>query len=126
MTNDRYTPDELESIFVWDCVCEAMPLTAEERREINERDRQVLADRFPAPTVKRKRQNRVDMPPDRLEALRAKDRERKHNAPKPGRSEASMADNRERMAEYYRIHRQEILARQKQRRLEKTGKAADA
>ena len=36
--NDRYSPAELESIFLWDCLCEALPLTAEERREINERD----------------------------------------------------------------------------------------
>lgn len=36
--NDHYTPDELESIFIWDCLCEALPLTAEERREINGRD----------------------------------------------------------------------------------------
>lgn len=36
--NDRYSPAELESIFLWDCLCEALPLTAEERREINDRD----------------------------------------------------------------------------------------
>lgn len=36
--NDRYSPAELESIFLWDCLCEALPLTAEERREINGRD----------------------------------------------------------------------------------------
>lgn len=36
--NDHYTPEELESIFLWDCLCEALPLTAEERREINSRD----------------------------------------------------------------------------------------
>lgn len=36
--NDRYSPEELESIFLWDCLCEALPLTAEERREIKERD----------------------------------------------------------------------------------------
>lgn len=36
--NDHYTPEELESIFLWDCLCEALPLTAEERREIQERD----------------------------------------------------------------------------------------
>lgn len=36
--NNHYSPDELESIFLWDCLCEALPLTAEERREINERD----------------------------------------------------------------------------------------
>lgn len=36
--NDRYSPAELESIFLWDCLCEALPLTAEERREIKERD----------------------------------------------------------------------------------------
>lgn len=36
--NDHYTPEELESIFLWDCLCEALPLTAEERREIKERD----------------------------------------------------------------------------------------
>lgn len=36
--NDHYTPEELESIFLWDCLCEALPLTAEERREINGRD----------------------------------------------------------------------------------------
>lgn len=36
--NDRYSPAELESIFLWDCLCEALPMTVEERREINERD----------------------------------------------------------------------------------------
>lgn len=36
--NDHYTPDELESIFIWDCLCEAIPLTAEERKAIKERD----------------------------------------------------------------------------------------
>ncbi len=36
--NNRYTPDELESIFLWDCICEALPLTLEERWEINRRD----------------------------------------------------------------------------------------
>ena len=36
--NDRYSSAELESIFLWDCLCEALPLTVEERREINERD----------------------------------------------------------------------------------------
>lgn len=36
--NDRYSPAELESIFLWDCLCEALPLTVEERREIYERD----------------------------------------------------------------------------------------
>lgn len=36
--NDRYSPAELESIFLWDCLCEALPLTVEERREINGRD----------------------------------------------------------------------------------------
>lgn len=36
--NNRYSPEELESIFLWDCLCEALPLTVEERREIKERD----------------------------------------------------------------------------------------
>jgi hypothetical protein len=36
--SDKYSPAELESIFLWDCLCEALPLTAEERREIKERD----------------------------------------------------------------------------------------
>lgn len=36
--NNHYSPAELESIFLWDCLCEALPLTAEERREINGRD----------------------------------------------------------------------------------------
>lgn len=36
--NDRYSPAELESIFLWDCLCEVLPLTAEERREIKARD----------------------------------------------------------------------------------------
>lgn len=36
--NDRYSPAELESIFLWDCLCEALPLTVEERWEINGRD----------------------------------------------------------------------------------------
>lgn len=36
--SDKYSPAELESIFLWDCLCEALPLTVEERREIKERD----------------------------------------------------------------------------------------
>lgn len=36
--NNRYTPDELESIFLWDALCEDLPLTREERREIKDRD----------------------------------------------------------------------------------------
>ena len=36
--NNKFTPDELESIFLWDLLCEVIPLTAEERREIKERD----------------------------------------------------------------------------------------
>lgn len=34
----KFTPKELESIFIWDLICEALPLTQEERREINGRD----------------------------------------------------------------------------------------
>lgn len=36
--NTRYTPDELESIFLWDSLCDELPLTAEERRETKDRD----------------------------------------------------------------------------------------
>lgn len=36
--NNRYTPDELESIFIWDVLCEAIPLSSEERAEIRRRD----------------------------------------------------------------------------------------
>ena len=36
--NTRYTPDELESIFLWDLLCENIPITREERKEIRERD----------------------------------------------------------------------------------------
>ena len=38
--NNRYTPDELESIFVWDILCEAIPLSAQERADIRKRDGQ--------------------------------------------------------------------------------------
>lgn len=41
--NDHYTPEELESIFLWDSICDALPLTAEERREINQRDTEARA-----------------------------------------------------------------------------------
>ena len=41
--NNRYSAAELESIFVWDMLCDALPLTVEERREINSRDRACTA-----------------------------------------------------------------------------------
>lgn len=49
--NDKYTPDELESIFIWDCLCEAIPLTTKERREIRERD-SALSNGKRAPAAK--------------------------------------------------------------------------
>lgn len=36
--NEHYSPEELESIFLWDFLCEQLPLTKEERQEINDRD----------------------------------------------------------------------------------------
>jgi len=48
--NDRYSPEELESIFLWDCLCEAIPLTAEERKEINDRDRAYRTGKEPKKT----------------------------------------------------------------------------
>ena len=116
MTNDRYTPDELESIFVWDLICDSIPLTAEERREINERDRKIIAESSQSTNGKRTYKRRADMTPEELEAIRKKDRDRKRNGPKTVRSDASRADNNDRMKEYYRINKQRILAQQKQRR----------
>ena len=59
--NDRYTPDELESIFIWDCLCDAIPLTKEERRAINERDNAAKTGKPAKPVetdeeIKRRRQ----------------------------------------------------------------------
>lgn len=59
--NSRYTADELESIFIWDCLCDAIPLTKEERRAINERDSAAKTGRPAKPVetdeeIKRRRQ----------------------------------------------------------------------
>ena len=43
--NNKFTADERESIFVWDLLCEAAPLTAEERRECRRRDLECLSER---------------------------------------------------------------------------------
>lgn len=43
--NTKFTADERESIFVWDMLCEAAPLTLEERRESRRRDLECLSER---------------------------------------------------------------------------------
>ena len=109
MVSNSYSPDELESIFVWDAICEAMPLTAEERREADERDRE---SRLAQGGQRRKR--RCDMTPAELAKERARDAAR-HRPPRT-RNAAALAENRERCAEYYRLNKAEILDRQKERR----------
>lgn len=54
--NTRYTPDELESIFLWDMLCDNLPITREERKEIRERDAKTSGR--PAKTEEQKRKER--------------------------------------------------------------------
>lgn len=92
--NNKFTPDELESIFIWDLLCEAVPLTAEERRDIRERDdyasgKKVSVTHAKKPITEAQRQKKLE----------AKRRYREtHKA---------------QIAAYRDAHRQEIRERQK-------------
>lgn len=92
--NNKFTPDELESIFIWDLLCEAVPLTAEERRDIRERDDYAAGKE---PTVFRAKK-----------PLTPEQRQKKNEAKRRYR-EAHKAQ----IAAYYDAHRQEICERQR-------------
>ena len=106
--NDRYSPAELESIFLWDCLCEALPLTAEERREINERD-------YTAKTDKKKR-NTSDSAVHYNAIASAKEEERKLRKREYNRRyrEANRERIRELNAAYQKRNRESINERQRE------------
>lgn len=99
--NDRYSPAELESIFLWDCLCEALPLTAEERREINERDTLAKTKRTALP---------------RTDERAAKEEERKLRKREYNRRyrEANRERIRELNAAYQKRNRESINERQRE------------
>ena len=106
--NDRYSPAELESIFLWDCLCEALPLTAEERREIKERD-------YTAKTGK-KEQRTPDsaVPCDASDAAKAEERRRKRLEQKRRWREANKERIRAYDAAYRAMNRGSINERQRE------------
>ena len=92
--NNKFTPDELESIFIWDLLCEIVPLTAQERQDIRERDdyasgKASSSHRPKKPITDEQRQKRLE----------AKRRYRE--------------THKEQIAAYRDAHRQEIRERQK-------------
>lgn len=93
--NDRYSPAELESIFLWDCLCEALPLTAEERREINGRD-------YTAKTGKKER-NTSDSAVHYNSIAKAKEEERRQKRLEQKRLWREA--NKERIREYNAAYR---------------------
>lgn len=83
--NSRYTPDELESIFIWDLLCEAIPLDSGERKAANARDAAIKAEnegkkktQAPKPTdeeaIKKRREYAAKWREAHREEIRAKDR----------------------------------------------------
>lgn len=91
----KFTPDELESIFIWDLLCEAVPLTADERRDSRERDD--YASGIKTPNARTKKPLTDEQRQKKLEAKR-KYRET-HKA---------------QIAAYREEHRQEIRERQRE------------
>lgn len=85
--NNRYTPDELESIFIWDCLCEAVPLSREERKAI--RDREDAAKR----------------------EMQAAEPKRNHNLPAEKCTEADRERKRAYAKKYRETHREIIRQR---------------
>lgn len=106
--NDHYTPEELESIFLWDSICDALPLTAEERREINERD-------CAARSGNRERSSSNPSIP-RSDAERAKEEERKQRKREQKRRwrQANKERIREAEAAYRARNREAINERQRE------------
>ena len=92
--NSKFTPDELESIFIWDLLCEAMPLTAEERRDIRERDTYASTGKVSTARVKK--------------PMTEEQRKAKNEAKRRWREE-----HKEQIAAYREAHRQEIRERQR-------------
>lgn len=78
--NTKYTPAELESIFLWDAMCEKLPLTLEERRECSDREYYAIHGELPKretseeKRAKRREYNRRYRESHR-EKLRASDQE---------------------------------------------------
>lgn len=106
--NDRYSPAELESIFLWDCLCEALPLTAEERREINGRD-------FTAKTGKKERLSTAPaVPCDAFDAAKAEERRRRRLEQKRRWREANKEKIRAYDAAYRAMNRGSINERQRE------------
>ncbi len=96
--NDRYSPAELESIFLWDCLCEALPLTVEERREINGRD-------LTAKTGKKERNPTAHAVPCYVhDAAKAKEEERRQKRLEQKRLWREA--NKERIREYNAAYRE--------------------
>ena len=93
--NNHYTPAELESIFIWDSICEALPLTAEERREINGRDN------IPEPG-KRKHRAKASASPKTPEEIRLEEDRRKRQLEKKRRWREA---NKERIRAYDAAYR---------------------
>lgn len=92
--NNKFTPDELESIFVWDLLCEVFPLTAEERRDIRDRDTYAATGKIPTERVKK--------------PLSEEQRKAKNEAKRRWREA-----HKEQIAAYRDAHRQEIRERQR-------------
>ena len=93
-TNNKFTADELESIFLWDLLCEVIPLTAEERKDIRDRDTYAATGKSPTDRVKK--------------PLTEEQRKAKNEAKRRFREA-----HKEQIAAYRDAHRQEIRERQR-------------
>ena len=95
----KFSPEELHSMALWDAFCEAMPITAQERRECAERDAYCTATNFTVPVT-----------PAITDEQRQKKREyaakwrKKNKAKVRGYYTAHADEVRERMREYRKFN----------------------
>lgn len=90
--NNQYTPDELESIFIWDCLCDAVPLSRAERAAIRERDEEARRNN-PRPKITDEEKHAK-----RLEAYKRYREKNKESLKKYGKA-------------YYDEHREDVIER---------------
>lgn len=104
----KFTPKELESIFIWDLICEALPLTQEERQEINGRDS------APDSGKRKHRAKAVTLPKTAEEIQKEEERKRHRLEQKRLWREANKEHIREKDAAYRAKNRESINERQRE------------
>lgn len=106
--NNHYSPEELESIFLWDFICEALPLTAEERREINGRNS------IPEPGKRKHRAKETGLPKSADELKKEEERKRRDSEYRRQYRETHREQKRIADAAYRAKHREAINERQRE------------